>query len=310
MRPFRRILTVIDPTTEKQAALERSVMLSRQYRADIELYASCYYSTLTDIAAEHGAAAKSLSDATVRDVQHRLDALADGIRAPGKAVSCRAEWQPSRHDSIIAEAERIEADLIVKDTHYHTAISRALFTNTDWSLIRESSVPLWLARPGTEFPENPTIIAAVDLASAGDAGGHMDETIVLAGKELARALHGSLFLFHAFDPTPALGSAATWAVKPKRLPVEELRAELRDVRTEALDALAGRHGVPPNCRLLKSGPVKGLLPGTAVEIGASLVVMGVNAGRGDRHKNIGSTAEQVMDHVPCDLLVLQAQDAS
>lgn len=307
MKPFRRILTVIDPTTDEQAALDRSVMLSRQYRADIELYASCYYSTLTDIATNHGAAAKSLSDATVRDVEKQLEALADGLRAPGKAVSCRAEWRPSRHGSIVAEAARIDADLIVKDTHYHTAISRALFTNTDWSLIRESTVPLWLTRPGTDFPENPTILAAVDLAAATGTDGHMDEAVVLAGKELARALHGTLCLFHAFDPMPAVGNAATWALKPERLPIEELRAELRGARTEALDALAGRHGVAPNCRLLKSGPIRGTLPGTAVETGAALVVMGANAGRGDRRDLIGSTAEAVMDHVPCDLLVLQPE---
>lgn len=306
MKPFRRILTVVDPTNEAQPALERSVMLSRLFRADIELYASCYHSTLTDIAtSEHGAAVRDHSEATVSAVRQRLETLAASIRSPASSVSCRAEWHKSRHGSIVAEAKRIQADLVVKDTHYHTAISRALFTNTDWSLIRELQVPLWLVRTGTALAEKPRIIAAVDLAEATGASDGMDESILEAGKELTRALHGTLCVFHAFDPMPVVGSAATWAMKPERVPVEKLRAELMESRTEALSALAGRHGVSPSCRLLKSGSVVATLPGTALEIGAGLVIMAAHTGRGAAHATIGSTAENVMDHVPCDLLVLK-----
>lgn len=305
MMPIRRILTVIDPTSDEQPALERSVLLARLFRADIELYASCYFSTLTDVAAAHDSAMRSYSEATVRDVEQRLEALAEGIRSMATKVSCRAEWHKSRHGSIVAEARRIGADLIVKDTHYHTAISRALFTNTDWSLIRESTVPLWLVRKGTDLSDKPRLLAAVDLGEATGAADGMDESILVTGKELSRALRGTLCVFHAFDPMPAVGDAATWAVKPGRLPIEKLRAELQQSRSEALAALAGRHGVVPNCRLIKSGSIVATLPGTALELGAGLVIMAANAGRDGIHATIGNSAEDVMDHVPCDLLVLK-----
>ncbi len=305
MKPYKRILAVVDPTRDEQPALRRAAMLARQYRADLEIFASCYYSYLTDIAADDGATAQSFSDVTLGDVKQRLEQLAESIRAPSLAISVRAEWHQSRHVSILEEAARFDADLIVKDTHYHTAISRALFTNTDWSLIRECATPLWLVKQDAELPEHPRIIAAVDLGEKRQKGRSMDDYLVLTGKELTRVLHGELYAYHAFDLLPILGDAATWAIKPERLPVEQLRAELRASRAESLDALASRHGIAEKFRLLKSGSVTATLPGIAVELGAALVVIGAIATDRSGHARIGSTAEAVLDHVPCDLLVLR-----
>lgn len=305
MKPFKRILAVVDPTRDEQSALQRAAMLARQYKADLEIFATCYYSYLTDIAADGGATAQSFSEATLRNVTQRFEQLAEGVRTPTLTITCRAEWHQSRHVSILEEAARFRADLIVKDTHYHTAISRALFTNTDWSLIRECKTPLWLVKQGDAMPEHPRVIAAVDLGEKRHKGGSMDDELVLTGKELTRVLRGQLYVHHAFDLLPVLGDAATWAIKPERLPVEELRAELRASRGEALDALASRHGIAAEYRLLKSGSVTETLPGTATELGAAVVVIGAIATDESGHVRIGSTAEAVLDHVPCDLLVLR-----
>lgn len=305
MRPFRRILAVVDPTSDNQPALLKAAVLAKQYRANLELFASCYYSYLADIAADHGATAKSFSETTVQDVTERLAELAESIHDPSITITYRAEWHRSRHDSILEAAKAFGADLIVKDTHYHTAISRALFTNTDWSLIRESDIPLWLVKEAHGLPENPRIMVAVDLGKGRQGEGSMDESLLQAGKELTRVLHGELFVYHAFDLLPVLGAAATWAIKPEKLPVETLRAELLASREEAFNSLTGRHGIAAEGRLLKSGSVIATLPGTAIEYDASLLVIGAVTADDSHNKRIGGTAEAVLDHVPCDLLILQ-----
>ncbi|NNL53629.1 MAG: universal stress protein [Woeseia sp.] len=305
MRSFRRILAVVDPTSDMHSGVRKAAGLAKVYQAELTLFASCYYSYLTDIAIDHESAAESFSDATLKDVELRLEKLAESLRATGLNVSCNAEWHRSRHGSILEAAGRLGADLIVKDTHYHTAISRALFTNTDWSLIRESKIPLWLVKKNEDFSKKPRIIVAVDLAQQQDAVSSMDEFLLQAGQELTRALHGRLYAFHAFDLMPMLGSAATRAVKPKRLPLEELRSELRTGRAEALDVLAGGQGISAEYRLLKAGSIVDTLPGTAIEIDASLLVIGAIGSAGTSPQRIGSTAEAVLDHVPCDLLILR-----
>ncbi|MGB5579010.1 MAG: universal stress protein [Woeseia sp.] len=305
MKPFRRILAVIDPTRESQGALGRAAALAKLYGADLRLFASCYYSYLTDIAADYGPAAQSFSETTLKTVKDRLEQLAESVRSAGVSISCQAEWDRSRHGSILAAAGQFGADLIVKDTHYHTAISRALFTNTDWSLIRESTVPLWLVKKDQEFPAKPVVIAALDLGEERKNAPSMDGFLLLAGREITRVLRGRLYVFHAFDLLPMLGDAATWAIKPERLPLEKLRSELRLSRAEALDALAGRHGISAEYRLLEAGPVTDTLPGMATQLQASLLVIGAAASNDKALNRIGGTAEAVLDHVPCDLLILR-----
>ncbi|MDZ7643068.1 MAG: universal stress protein [Woeseiaceae bacterium] len=150
-------------------------------------------------------------------------------------------------------------------------------------------------------------MACVELAGSGDEPGSMDDNVIETGKELARVLKGRLVVFHAFDPMTAIGHAATWAVKPELLPGDALRRKLRDAQSDVLDRFAGRHGLPADQRLLKSGSVRSTLPGTVTELHATVTILGAVGGRDDRNGRgrIGSTAESVMDHIAGDLLVLQ-----
>ncbi len=300
MKAPRRILAILDADGDNQQLIERAARLARCYRARLSLFTSCYSSYLADAGAELAAAARAVGDAATGAAQQALEAEAGRLRNSGLRVDGRAVWDRSRHGSALAEAARTQADLLVKGTRYHSARARASITHADWNLVRETRVPLWLVKAGELPVERARIVASVDLAADGAA----DERIVRTAKEIARALHAVLYVFHAFDPLPAIGDAAIRAIKSQRLPIEAIRENLRAVRAEALAALAGRHGVEPPQRLLKSGPVAELLPGIATELGASLVVCGVNGGRDGRGGGIGSTVEAVLDHVPCDMLVV------
>ncbi|MDZ7643067.1 MAG: universal stress protein [Woeseiaceae bacterium] len=148
MKPVKKILAVADPTSDAQPAVARAGQLARLCKADLELYIASYYSTLTDIAADQQPAAQKVSEAMLTQLGKNLEQLADGLRRDGVSVSTRVEWRRSLHESIIEEAERCGADLIVKDTHYHTAIDRALFAGirTGRSFARVTYRSGWSAR--------------------------------------------------------------------------------------------------------------------------------------------------------------------
>ena len=52
------------------------------------------------------------------------------------SVTTTAVWDHPLHEGIVRHAVASGADIVVKDTHHHSAVTRALLTNTDWNLIR------------------------------------------------------------------------------------------------------------------------------------------------------------------------------
>ena len=73
----------------------------------------------------------------------------------------------------------------------------------------------------------------------------------------------------------------------------------------ALKKLTENFQVDPERAHLLAGSTTDLLPGLAGELGADLIVMGAASRSRLEHAIVGSTAETVLDKLPCDVLVLK-----
>jgi nucleotide-binding universal stress UspA family protein len=74
---------------------------------------------------------------------------------------------------------------------------------------------------------------------------------------------------------------------------------------EAFERFMTARDVAPVCRHLVNGPPAREIPAVARRTGAELVVMGAVSRSGLRRVFIGSTAERVLDALPCDVLVIR-----
>ena len=72
-----------------------------------------------------------------------------------------------------------------------------------------------------------------------------------------------------------------------------------------LDALAKTNNIDAKHTHQLPGDTKELLPAFARTHGADLVVMGALARWGLKRSILGSTAEKVLDHLPCDILIVR-----
>ena len=75
-----------------------------------------------------------------------------------------------------------------------------------------------------------------------------------------------------------------------------------------LDELARSNGIDEKHTHQLPGDTKELLPAFARTQGADLVVMGALARWGLKRAILGSTAEKVLDHLPCDILIVRKCD--
>ncbi len=81
---------------------------------------------------------------------------------------------------------------------------------------------------------------------------------------------------------------------------------MRDEHRAALDALAGDFGIDEKVVHQLPGTTRELLPMFARTHNVGLVVMGGLARWSLKRAVIGSTAERVLDSLPCDVMVVRA----
>jgi universal stress protein E len=302
--PSKRILVVVDPTATSQPALERAAWLAKGMPSTLELFVCDYSAHLVE---RDGANAAALAEARKNFLakhRHRLKDLARPLAAAGLDVGVDARWDTPLHEGIVRKAAEWRADVVVKDTHYHAALRRSIFSNTDWNLIRECPSDLLLVKPRA-VGQRPCIVAAVDPLHADDKPATLDHKILNAATALRTALDGEVHAFHAFDITPILAASADALTMPIALPVQELAEIMRNEHTEAVQALAKTHGIPPERVHVHEGDTRQLLLALTEQLRADIVVMGAIARTGLRRIFIGSTAERVLDRLSCDLWIVK-----
>lgn len=307
MNSRQRILVVVDPTSEAQPALARGAWLAHAHGCGLELFI-CHYDPY--LSGERffdspglAKARRQVSDAMLE----RLARVAEPLARDGLDVITDVAWDTPLDEGIVRKVLASSPSLVLKDTHYHNVLKRSIFSNTDWNLVRGCPAPLWLVKP-TDLPEPLRIIAAVDPMHEHDKPAALDHAIVDQAQQIAGRCKGELHLFHCFDPSPAIAGAATTIATPISIPADGITEAMEKAHNQALAEFAAGYDLAESQVHLLRGPARELLPELAAQQRVGLVVMGAVARGAVRRFFIGSTAEQVLDRLPCDVLIIKSED--
>jgi universal stress protein E len=305
----QRILVVIDPTADAQPALERAAWLAKRLPAALELLINDYDPVLGQPGAHarglNAEAAAKARAARVDSQLTRLRALAAPLQAEGLDVSVDARWDHPLDEAIVRKVVESRADIVVKDTHYHSALKRSLFTNTDWGLIRNCPAKLLLVKPHVPAGK-PRVVAAIDPMHERDAGATLDKRILETAMSLSSAVGGELHVLHAFDITPVIAASTEAMMMPMALPITEITDAMSAEHTAAVHALTDAMKLPRERVHIPHGGARDQLVSMTESLPADLVVMGAVSRSGLQRLFIGSTAEEVLDRLPCDVLIVKA----
>jgi universal stress protein E len=287
------ILIVVDPGAKGgRPALERAAWLAERSGTALELYICDY-----DAAVDTEDVSTAWLPQPLREEQtelHRqtLESLAAPLRERGLTVTTGVEWSHPRGEAIVRKAAAARPWLVAKDTHHHNLLKRTLFSSTDWHLIRGCPAPLLLAKERTPSA-TPKVIASVDPFHERDRPAELDDKIFRFAAMLAQTVGGELHVFHAFGVPVAMD-----------IPVDAARA-IEQQHREVMSAFCATHEVPAERTHVLEGSPEQRLPELVETLDASFVVMGAVSRRWLDRLLIGSTAERVLDRLPCDLLVIK-----
>lgn len=297
------ILAIVEFDNYPEIVAQRAAWLARSFDAELTLLLCESHTGFLMDSLVLAAEARKIADEIKALEVRTLDALKKDIEGDGLVVHTDCNYDFPVTDSVLDLVAKLHPLYVVKGTHYHKPSERVGLTDTDWQLIRKINCPLWFAKPQT-YDETSKIIAAVDPTHGHDKPASLDADILEHAARLSEMTGSRIELIHTYQRVQEIGQLATWAVKPEKLPIDELDERIKSEHSDRLHEFASAHGIPDDQVHQLPGRPHEILPVFARSHGAGLLIMGAISRSSLKQSFIGNTAQRTLDHVTCDVLVV------
>ncbi|MGV8943329.1 universal stress protein [Thermomonas sp.] len=310
MNLFKNILYVSENSVAQEASIMRAVSLAENNQARL---------TVIDVVPTPsggiglplaGPLANELQAAAINERRQNLESL---IEPHTNKLAIQLHVLTGR---TFLEAIRFVLrnghDLLIKPAENPSFIER-LFGSDDMQLLRNCPCPVWLTREN-EKPKYENIVAAVDFDPEMPDATEQDlnqQILGLAGS-VAFSDFAALHVVHVWD-APNEGMIRKWANNPQEAGaayVTGVHARHEAAFIALRQQLAERVGREASGYLsptfhLRRGTAATVIPETARQVQAGLVVMGTVARTGIAGLLIGNTAEAVLEQLQCSVLAVK-----
>jgi len=299
---FRTIVVPIDFSSPSRKALEYARALAKQFRTAVHLV------HVFDVQYEAPVLAPLYaSDAEVQEkMGRRLRALADEFELPMASRRCHVRIGKS-HTAICEAAQHLNADLIVTATHGYTGLKRLLLGSTAEGIVRHAPCPVLVVRvkerefvkargskrAGTTFQLKQVLVPT-------DFSGHAQKAFRHA-LAFAKPFGAKVTVLNVVYAQYFAANAEYLAYDYPEL-LEETRRAAKNEMAQFIRSTSWK-GVPVTTKIEEGYPVEQIVA-RAAEFGADLIVTSTHGRTGLQHALIGSTAEQVVRHAGCPVLVV------
>lgn len=305
MNEISKILCVVDPACNNSPALRRAAWLATATGAELSLLAVHYADYSLGSLRHNPTLLNKVRAGSVESLNHELLSVADELqRELNITVRTNAIWDHPLHEGVARFANTSDADLVIKDAHFHAELGVTLLSNQDWQLIRYCPQPLWIVKHAS-LSSKTSFIAAVDPLHRNDKPAELDDAILRLSRYLVTATRGSLHAFHSFDPRIAASVAETNVYIPVSLPLSDIEEQVREQHTLRFKDVVEPYGVSRECQHIVTGLAEEELPLLAKRLDATAVVMGALARNSAKRVFIGSTAERTLNRLSCDLIIVK-----
>ncbi|WP_052117926.1 universal stress protein [Novosphingobium pentaromativorans] len=287
---MQRIALATDFSTRSDRALRRSILLARQFSAEIVLvHAVDDDQPPRLVAAEQGAADVLLSElaATLRSV--------DGVDCETRVVL----GEPFQ--AIAEAAERVNSDILVMGPHRRQALRDVFIGTTVERTIRESRRPVIMANalPAGRYDR---VLIATDLSEC-------SERALMEAGRLGLLDCVETLVFHAYD-APARSMMGRAAMTADEL--NDYIADEEDRAGNELSEFLQRVDLLPSQRFIEliEAPVYEMVRECVRKQKVDLIVMGTHGRTGASKFFLGSVAEEVLRYSDVDVLIVPSDSGA
>jgi universal stress protein E len=302
MSAYNNILVVLDPSVEKQKALNRAIELVRLQGGKLTAFLSVYdfsYEMTTMLSGEER---ESMRQAVIKDRELWISDFLAAPRAGGINVEIKVVWHNRPFEAVVHAVLEDKYDLVIKGTHDHDVLKSMIFTPTDWHILRKCPCPVLLVKEH-DWPQGGNIIAAVNAGSQQQHHLALNQTVINKAQQMAKMLNANTHLVNAYPGTPV-----NIAIEIPEFNPQEYSNTMKYHHLDAVSELANQFNIAQeNCHV-KEGMPEDVLPGMAQTLDAEMVIIGTIGRTGFSAAIIGNTAEHVIDRLDCDVLAVKPAD--
>ena len=271
---FERFLVSTDRSEFSAGAEREALRLAKRCGAQVRV--------VTAVASGHEQ--ESMGEQVLRQELDHAQAHLAGIVAQAAAAGVKCETAvlqgTSVEESLLAEADRYDADLIVTGRRSRGRLERAVLGDTSLNLISRAHCGVLIVPPGADLQGRRFLVAS-DGSRFGDA---------------AAAVACNLAPRFAAPVTVVSVVVPTHAEARRREAPDVVDRLVRFLREAGIDA----QGETP------IGAAAEAIVSTATRLEADLIIMGSHGRTGLERLVIGSNSAQVLDRTPCAVLVVKS----
>ncbi|MGO5000217.1 universal stress protein UspE [Oceanisphaera sp. W20_SRM_FM3] len=303
MIKYQHILVVMDPTADTHPALHRAVAVAGlQQKAAITLFMPIYDFSYEMTSMLSSTEREEMREGVLQGRKEWLQGILDPYLGGSIHFDIKVVWHSRPFEAIIQQVNDAKHDLVIKSSHKHSAIQTFIFTPTDWHLLRKCPCPVLLVKE-QQWPMGGNVLAAVNCAADDKEQIALNNKIIGESAEVARLLDATLHLVNAYPNTPV-----NMALELPDFDPNAYNAAVKRHHEKALFEYAERYSLDHSVLHLEEGLPEEVIPHCANVINASLVILGTVGRTGLSAALLGNTAEQVVDKLGCDILVMRADD--
>ncbi|MBZ6384868.1 MULTISPECIES: universal stress protein UspE [Pantoea] len=303
MSRYQNMLVAIDPQQDDQPALRRAVYLNQRIGGKIKAYLPIY-----DFSYEMTTLLSPDERSSMRQgvISQRTEWIREQARAyleAGVDIEIKVVWHNRPYEAIIQEVLAHGHDLVLKMAHQHDRLEAVIFTPTDWHLLRKCPCPVWMVKD-QPWPEGGKAIVAVNLASEEPHHDELNQKLIRETTRLAEMVnHTEVHLVGAYPITPI-----NIAIELPDFDPSVYNDAIRGQHLVAMKALRQKFSIREEFTHVAKGLPEEVIPDIAGQLSAGIVVLGTIGRTGLSAAFLGNTAEQVIDHLRCDLLAIKPDD--
>ena len=296
----KKIFVVLEPQLEEQPALLRASYLAESLGADLHL---CAYDKAIGIASFLSGSQRDQFVRTMLDGSEVLiERLAAPLRDAGLTVTTEVVWDRHLLEAIIKALATSGVDLVVKMAREHARVQEVIFNHVDWNLMRYSPAPVMLVKNG-QWDEVGQVLATVHPAPPSALHEKLNDAVMQTSSALARTLDFELHIASAYPAPPVFVPIARGAEH-----LSNYRLRISQLVERNVGALATEYDVPAARVHLAEGPVDWVISQVSQHLIAEFVVMGNVARDGIAGVSVGTSAEQTLDRLNTNVLLVPAPD--
>lgn len=299
MTEYKKILVVINPTVDHQAALARAVELATKSQASITAFLSIYDFSYEMTSILSSQEREAMRQGVIDQRSAWLDTAIAEFKQAGVTIDTKVIWHNRPFESVINFALQGQYDLIVKSTHEHGKLKAVIFTPTDWHLMRKAPMPVLMVKEH-DWPVAGKILCAINVASEDKEHHIFNGKIINHAKALARKFAAEVHLVNGYPGTPV-----NLAIELPDFDAAAYNNTIKLQHEQRVQYLASAYDIPLECCHVEEGLPEDVIPDVADRIDAELVILGTVGRTGFSAALIGNTAEHVIDSIRCDLLAIK-----